>query len=55
MSLTKSEVLSIRPHLKEVEVPEWGGSVWIRPITLAEQGKLADLGTSSRRPAQRTA
>jgi hypothetical protein len=27
-----------------VEVPEWGGSVFIRPVTLEEQGKLADLG-----------
>jgi len=28
-----------------VEVPEWGGSVFIRPLTIHEQAKLADLGT----------
>jgi hypothetical protein len=33
----------------EIEVPEWGGSVFIRPVTLAEQAKLADLGASSLR------
>jgi len=44
MILNKQEVLSKTPSLKEVEIPEWGGSVYIRPITLAEQAKLADLG-----------
>ena len=42
--LTKEQILAINPKLEEVEVPEWGGSVFIRPITLAEQAKLADLG-----------
>ena len=28
-----------------MEVPEWGGSVFIRPLTIHEQAKLADLGT----------
>ena len=44
MTLTKQQILSTSPRLKEVEVPEWGGSVFIRPVTLEEQGKLADLG-----------
>ena len=44
MTLTKEQILSSSPRLKEVEVPEWGGSVFIRPVTLEEQGKLADLG-----------
>jgi hypothetical protein len=42
--LTKEQILAASPKLKEVEVPEWGGSVFIRPVTLEEQGKLADLG-----------
>ncbi len=45
MQLTKEQIFAVRPKLEEVEVPEWGGSVFIRPITLAEQAKLADLGT----------
>lgn len=45
MTLKKEEIFSIALKLKEVEVPEWGGSVQIRPLTLAEQAKLADLGT----------
>ena len=44
MTITKEQVLATRPALKEVEVPEWGGSVWIRPVTLGEQGKLANAG-----------
>ena len=44
MTLTKEQILATSPKLKEVEVPEWGGSVFIRPVTLEEQGKLADLG-----------
>ncbi len=45
MTLTKQQILSTSPRLKEVEVPEWGGSVFIRPLTIHEQAKLADLGT----------
>ena len=45
MTITKEQVLATKPALKEVEVPEWGGSVWIRPVTLGEQGKLANAGT----------
>ena len=44
MGLTKEQILGTKPVLKEVDVPEWGGSVWIRPVTLDEQGKLADAG-----------
>ncbi len=42
--LTKEQILAASPTLQEVEVPEWGGSVFIRLVTLEEQGKLADLG-----------
>jgi hypothetical protein len=45
MTLTKQQILSTSPRLKEVDVPEWGGSVFIRPLTIHEQAKLADLGT----------
>jgi len=45
MTLTKQQILATAPRLKEVEVPEWGGSVFIRPLTIHEQAKLADLGT----------
>jgi hypothetical protein len=38
------EIFAIRPILHEVEVPEWHRSVWIRPVTLQEQGRLADAG-----------
>jgi hypothetical protein len=43
--LTKEEILNRKPILKEIEVPQWGGSVHIRPMTVAEQTKLAELGT----------
>ena len=43
--LTREQILAASPRLKEVEVPEWGGSVFIRPLTIHEQAKLADLGT----------
>jgi hypothetical protein len=42
--LTKEQILRSSPKLQEIEIPEWGGSVFIRPVTLEEQGKLADLG-----------
>ena len=45
MTLTKQQILSTSPRLKEVDVPEWGGSVFVRPLTIHEQAKLADLGT----------
>ena len=44
MTLTKEHILAVTPKLQEIDVPEWGGSVFIRPVTLAEQAKLADLG-----------
>ncbi len=49
--LTKEQILAITPKLEEIEVPEWGGSVFIRPVTLAEQAKLADLGTKFEKAA----
>ena len=43
--LTREQILTASPKLKEVDVPDWGGSVFIRPLTIHEQAKLADLGT----------
>jgi hypothetical protein len=43
--LTREQILTASPRLKEIEVPEWGGSVFIRPLTIHEQARLADLGT----------
>jgi hypothetical protein len=43
MSLNKQDIFSRKPQLTELAVPEWGGSVWVRPITVEEQGKLGDL------------
>jgi hypothetical protein len=47
MTLTKQQILAVPPRLKEVEVPEWGGSVFIRPLTIHERARLADLGTKN--------
>ena len=44
--LTKDQILNqeVAPNqLKEFDVPEFGGSVFLRPVMLEEQGKLADL------------
>jgi len=43
--LRKEQFLAIASKLREVNIPELGGSVHIRPITLAEQARLADLGS----------
>ena len=31
-------ILATSPKLEEIEVPEWGGLVFIRPVTLADLG-----------------
>ncbi len=49
--LTKEMILATSPKLEKIKVPEWGGSVFIRPVTLAEQAKLADLGTKFEKTA----
>ncbi len=41
--LTREQILAAPAKLVETDVPEWGGSVWIRPMTLAEHAKMADL------------
>jgi len=44
-ALTKAQILHRKPILQEVQIPQWGGFVYIRPLTVAEQTKLAELGT----------
>jgi hypothetical protein len=44
-ALTKAQILNRKPILKEVPIPQWGGFVYIKPLTVAEQTKLAELGT----------
>jgi hypothetical protein len=43
-ALTKAQILEAKPILKKVDIPQWGGFVYIRPLTMAEQTKLAELG-----------
>jgi hypothetical protein len=45
MTLSKNQIIGTKPRLKEVEVPEWGGSVYVRPMTILEQSKLADAAS----------
>lgn len=42
--LSKQDIFSVKLKPEQLEIPEWGGFIYIRPITLEEQGKLADLG-----------
>ena len=42
---TKAMINATSPKLEEIEIPEWVGSVFFRPVTPTEQSKLADLGT----------
>lgn len=43
MTLSKQDIFSAAPRTLELPVPEWGGSIKVRPVTLEEQGKLSDL------------
>lgn len=45
MNINRQQILEAAPKLYPVEIPEWGGTVFLRPISLTEQGKLADLGS----------
>lgn len=44
MKLTRENFLEYTPKLKEVQVTELGGTVWIRSLTAAEQSKMVDIG-----------
>jgi len=43
VTITKEQVLATKPALKEVEVPS-GADRSDPPVTLGEQGKLANAG-----------
>jgi hypothetical protein len=45
-SLTREQILARRNSRKPVreEVPEWGGEVWIRVLSAADQVKIAEAG-----------
>ena len=45
MDNLRDQILGSKPKLYPLDMPEWGCTVYLRPITLAEQGRLADLGT----------
>lgn len=34
-ALTREQILGIKPKLQELEVPEWGGHVYLRPMNPA--------------------
>lgn len=41
--LTKDEILRARDvKIEQVDVPEWGGSVYVRSITAAERGQIEE-------------
>jgi hypothetical protein len=42
--LNKDAILNHKPTLKEVAMPQWGGSVNIRAMSVSEQAQLAELG-----------
>jgi hypothetical protein len=44
--LTREQILSAPIPRKEVEVPEWGGSVWVRALSGAERLNLSRLAES---------
>lgn len=44
-ALTKEQILNRKPILQEIRIPQWGGFVYIRPLTVSEQTRLAELGT----------
>lgn len=48
MTLTRDEILQKNDTTTvEVDIPEWGGAVRVRSLTLLEQAKLADLNTQT--------
>ncbi len=40
--LSRADILKLTPQFprEEVQVPEWGGSVWVRTLSAAERDKL---------------
>jgi len=38
--LTKEDIIGRKPRTETVEVPEWGGEVMLRAVTVEERGQL---------------
>jgi hypothetical protein len=48
VSLTKEQILGVEDRvLREIQVPEWGGSVWIRSLTVEEQIAFGEESSAS--------
>lgn len=48
MALNRDEILAANDvEIHEVEVPEWGGSVLVRPLTAGDASKLGDEATTA--------
>ena len=46
MSLSRDDILNIQDiQIEEVEVPEWGGWVWVKGMSGAERGEFESLIT----------
>lgn len=42
MAITKDQILSAKPKTHAVEVPEWGGTARIRPLSVAALGRFLE-------------
>lgn len=49
MPLTRDQILASRPRLTPVDVPEWGGEVLLRPLSVA--GLIAFMDAREKLPA----
>lgn len=47
-ALTREQLLSSRPALLKINMPLYGGFIYVRPLTMAEQTQLAELGEKYR-------
>jgi len=43
MTLNKEQILAQKLKLLKVEVPEWGGEVFVRELSAKEQDEIADV------------
>jgi hypothetical protein len=56
MSLTRDQILNARDfNIKEVDVPEWGGSVYVRTVDCILSEKIEDLREGGGSAAMRAA
>ena len=50
--LSKAQILQAKPLTREVEVPEWGGSVSMRALTVRTRVEMFDAITLNEREAE---